>query len=201
MNRIRAGVITYYHGCCFATLMAINIDLVVLRPLPIDTIGAKMTPRRAACRVAVPVSDDPGGYAMPTKAKRAGRTAVSAGKSAVRRIASASKAAGTKVGRAAASASDLNKDGKVDKADAKIAGAKVRRVTSKAADKAGALAKKAGKHDMVRDAAAGAAIGAVVAIPVPVVGPVAGAAIGAIVGVAKNLRSAGNRAPKKKTNP
>ena len=60
---------------------------------------------------------------MTTKAKRAGRTAASAGKSAVRKITSVSKAAGRKVGRAAASASDLNKDGKVDKADAAIAAA------------------------------------------------------------------------------
>jgi hypothetical protein len=174
-------------------------NLLALCPLPIAPIGAKMCMRRAMRCVAVLVPDDRGDDAMTTKAKRAGRTAVSAGKSAVRKIASVSKAAGKKVGRAAASASDLNKDGKVDKADAAIAAANTRRVASRAADKAGALAKKAGKHDMVRDAAAGAAIGAVVAIPVPVVGPVAGAAIGAIVGVAKNLRSASSGAPKKKT--
>jgi len=93
-------------------------------------------------------------------------------------------------------------DGNVDRQDAKIAAANTKRVASKAADKAGALAKKAGKHDMVKDAAAGAAIGAVVGIPLPVVGPVAGATIGAIAGVVKNMKSSGNRqgkAPAKKS--
>ena len=117
------------------------------------------------------------------------RTARSIGKSAGRRIATATKLAGKKVGEAAARVSDLNKDGKVDREDAKIATTKAKRVTSKVADEAGTLARKLGKHDMVKDAAAGAAIGAAVALPVPVVGPAAGAAIGAIVGVAKNLRS------------
>ena len=107
-----------------------------------------------------------------------------------RRIAAATKSAGKSVGKAAARVSDLNKDGKVDHEDAKIATAKAKRITSKVADGAGTLAKKAAKHDMVKDAAAGAAIGAAVAIPVPIVGPAVGAAIGAIVGVAKNLRSA-----------
>jgi hypothetical protein len=121
--------------------------------------------------------------------RHAGRTALAKGKSAGRRIAAATKSTGKKVGKAAARVSDLNKDGKVDREDAKIATTKAKRITSKVADGAGTLAKKAAKHDMVKDAAAGAAIGAAVAIPVPVVGPVAGAAIGAIVGVAKNLRS------------
>ena len=107
-----------------------------------------------------------------------------------RRIVAAAKSAGQNVGKAAARVSDLNKDGKVDREDAKIATAKAKRITSKVADGAGKLAKKAAKHDMVKDAAAGAAIGAAVAMPVPIVGPAAGAAIGAIVGVAKNLRSA-----------
>ncbi len=123
-------------------------------------------------------------------ATKARRTVREMGKSAGQRIAAVGKSAGKTVGKAAARVSDLNKDGKVDREDAKIATAKVKSVTSKAADKAGTLAKKAAKHDMVRDAAAGAAIGAAVAIPVPVVGPAAGAAIGAVVGVTKNLRAA-----------
>jgi hypothetical protein len=97
----------------------------------------------------------------------------------------------------------LNGDGKVDQEDAKIAAAKAKRIASKTADKVGALAKEAGKHDMVKDAAAGAAIGAAVAIPLPVIGPVVGAAVGAVAGVAKNLRAAGNRgaaAAAKKSN-
>ncbi|MET1081800.1 MAG: hypothetical protein ABWY12_01915 [Burkholderiales bacterium] len=97
------------------------------------------------------------------------------------------------LGNAAVRVSDQNKDGKVDQEDAKIATAKAKRVTSKVADGAGALAKKAAKHEMVKDAAAGAAIGAAVALPIPVIGPAAGAAVGAIVGVAKNLKSATNR--------
>ena len=124
--------------------------------------------------------------------KDARRTVRAMDKSAGQRIAAATKSAGKKVGKAAARASDLNKDGKVDHEDAKIATAKAKRVTAKLANGAGTLAKKAAKHDMVKDAAAGAAIGAAVAIPVPIVGPVAGAAIGAMVGVAKNLRSPAN---------
>ena len=122
----------------------------------------------------------------------AGRTALATGRSAGKRIATATKSAGKKLGEAAVLVGDLNKDGKVDHEDAKIATAQAKRITSKVADRAGTLAKEAAKHDMVKDAAAGAAIGAAVAMPVPIIGPAAGAAIGAIVGVAKNLRSAGN---------
>ena len=137
---------------------------------------------------------------MTGKPKGAGRTALDAGKSAVLTIARGTKSAGKKLGKAAASASDLNKDGTVDREDAKIVAGGARRITSKAAKKAGALARKAGEHDMVKDAAAGAAIGAAVGIPIPIVGPMAGAALGAIAGVAKNLRSATNRsAPAKKS--
>jgi hypothetical protein len=138
----------------------------------------------------VPV--DVTGAATSNDATKPRRTVRAMGKSAGQRIAAATKSAGKKVGQAAARVSDLNKDGKVDHEDAKIATAKAKRVTSKVSEKAGALAKKAAKHDMVKDAAAGAAIGAAVAIPVPIVGPAAGAAIGAIVGVAKNLRSTAN---------
>ena len=127
---------------------------------------------------------------MTEKPKDAGRTALDRGKSAARRIATATQSAGKQLGKAAARAADLNKDGKADQEDAKIAAAKAKRITLKAADKVGALAKRASKHDMVKDAAAGAAIGAAVGIPVPVIGPVAGATVGAIAGVAKNLRSA-----------
>ena len=111
---------------------------------------------------------------------------------------------GKKLGKAAVLAGDLNKDGKLDQEDAKIAAAEAKRISSKAADKAGKLVKEAAKHDMVKDAAAGAAIGAAVGIPVPIIGPMAGAAIGAIAGVAKNLKSAANRgtsAPAKKSKP
>jgi hypothetical protein len=149
-----------------------------------DVIG-KPASAPAALRAPVDATE-------PTTRKDLGsgrRTARSIGKSAGRRIATATKLAGKKVGETALRVSDLNKDGKVDQEDAKIATAKTKRITSKVADEAGTLAKKLGKHDMVKDAAAGAAIGAAVALPVPVVGPAAGAAIGAIVGVAKNLRS------------
>ena len=65
------------------------------------------------------------------------------------------------------SASDLNNDGKVDRA-----GREDRRREGEASDiesrrQGRALAKKAGKHEMVKDAAAGAAIGAVVASAPP----------------------------------
>ena len=117
----------------------------------------------------------------------AGRSALVRGKAAGQRIAATTKSAGKK---AAMLVGDLNKDRKVDHEDAKIAGAKAKRVASGVKEKAGALAKAAAKHDMVKDAAAGAAIGAAVGIPVPIVGPAAGAAIGAVVGVAKDVRTA-----------
>jgi hypothetical protein len=108
------------------------------------------------------------------------------------RIAAAAKSAGKK---AALLAGDLNRDGKIDNEDAKIAAAKGKRMASQVAEGAGKLAKAAAKHEMVKDAGAGAAIGAAVGIPVPIIGPAAGAAIGAIVGVAKNLRSTTKPAP------
>jgi len=119
--------------------------------------------------------------------KEAGRAALAKGKLAGQRIAATTKSAGKK---AALLVGDLNKDGNVDQKDAKIAGAKAKRVASRVTEEAGALGKAAAKHDMVKDASAGAAIGAAVGIPVPILGPAAGAAIGAIVGVAKNFRTA-----------
>jgi len=119
-------------------------------------------------------------------------------------IATATKRAGKKVGEAAALVSDLNKDGRVDQEDAKIATAKAKRISSRMADGAGTLARKLAKHDMVKDAAAGAAIGAAVAIPVPIIGPAAGAAVGAIVGVARNMKSTAqvvSEAPGEKPKP
>ncbi len=127
-----------------------------------------------------------------TKKPSPRRTIRAVGKSAGQRVAAATHSAAKKVGKAAARVSDLNKDGKVDRDDARIATAKAKTITTKVADGAATMAKKAAKHDMVKDAAAGAAIGAAVAMPVPIVGPAAGAAIGAVVGVTKNLRAAKN---------
>lgn len=142
----------------------------------------------ASSRIPVDVT----GSMTSNDVRGGGRTALAIGKSAGQRIATATKSAGKKLGEAAVLVSDLNKDGKVDEEDAKIATAKAKRITSKVSDEAGTLAKKLAKHDMVKDAAAGAAIGAAVAIPVPIIGPAAGAAVGAIVGVAKNWKSATN---------
>jgi hypothetical protein len=110
-------------------------------------------------------------------------------KTAAEKVASAARHAGKKIGEAAVVVGDLNDDGKVDHEDARIAGAKAKVIASKAADQAGTLVKKAGKHDMVRDAAAGAGIGALVAMPLPVIGPAVGAAVGAVAGVVKHMRS------------
>jgi len=82
---------------------------------------------------------------------------------------------------------DLNGDGKVDEADARIAAEWAKKTASAIGAEAGRLGKEAARSEMAKDAAAGAAVGAVVAIPVPVIGPLAGAAIGAGVGVYKNL--------------
>ena len=117
------------------------------------------------------------------------------------KVASAAKHAGKKIGAAAVVVGDLNDDGKVDHEDARIAGAKARVIASKAADQAGTLMKKAGKHDMVRDAAAGAGIGALVALPLPVIGPAVGAAVGALAGVVKHMRSPAKSAPESGSKP
>jgi hypothetical protein len=122
-------------------------------------------------------------------------------KTAGAKVASAAKHAGKKIGAAAVDVGDLNKDGKVDHEDAHIAGAKAKVIASKAADQAAALMKKAGKHDMVRDAAAGAGIGALVALPLPVIGPAVGAAVGAVAGVVKHMRSPAKSTPEGSSKP
>jgi len=98
---------------------------------------------------------------------------------------------GEKAKEAATSAAvlvgDLNGDGKVDEADARIAAEWTKKTATSIGTEAGRLGKEAVRSDMAKDAAAGAAVGAAVAIPVPVIGPLAGAAIGAGVGVYKNL--------------
>jgi hypothetical protein len=110
-------------------------------------------------------------------------------KSARAKIAGAARSAGSFVKDATVFAGDLNRDGKVDREDARIAAGKAKNVASATAAGAKKLGKKVLQHDMGKDAAAGAAIGAAVAVPIPVVGPVAGAAVGAIAGVIKNVRS------------
>ena len=113
----------------------------------------------------------------------------------------AAKDAGKKIGEAAVVVGDLNDDGKVDQQDARIAAAKAKVLAAKAADGAGSLMKKTGKHDMVKDAAAGAGIGALVAMPLPVIGPAVGAAVGAIAGVVKHMRSPAKSAPEGSPKP
>lgn len=110
-------------------------------------------------------------------------------KSAREKIAGAARSTGTFVKGAAVFAGDLNRDGKVDREDARIAAGKAGNVASATAARARKLGKEVLQHDMGKDAAAGAAIGAAVAVPIPIVGPVAGAAVGAIAGVIKNVRS------------
>jgi len=109
--------------------------------------------------------------------------------SAREKIAGAARSTGKIVKDAAVFAGDLNRDGKVDQQDARIAAGKAKKVASATAAGAGKLGKKVLQHDMGKDAAAGAAIGAVVGAPIPIVGPVAGATVGAIAGVVKNVRS------------
>ena len=122
-------------------------------------------------------------------------------KTAAEKVAKATKHAGKKIGEAAVVVGDLNDDGKIDQEDAKIAAAKAKIFASKAADEAGTLIEKAGKHNMVKDAAAGAAIGALAAMPLPVIGPAAGAAVGAIVGVVKNLKTPAKPASERNPKP
>ena len=122
-------------------------------------------------------------------------------KTAAEKVAKAAKHAGKKIGEAAVVVGDLNDDGKIDREDAKIAAAKAKIVASKAAVEAGTLIEKAGKHDMVKDAAAGAGIGALAALPLPVIGPAAGAAVGAIIGVVKNLKTPAKSASERNPKP
>ena len=122
-------------------------------------------------------------------------------KSAGDKVAKAAKHAGKKIGEAAVVVGDLNDDGKVDHEDARIAAAKAKVLAAKAADGAGTLMKKAGKHDMVKDAAAGAGIGALAAMPLPVIGPAVGAAVGAIAGVVKHMRSQSKSTPEGNPSP
>ena len=110
-------------------------------------------------------------------------------KSAREKAAGAARSTGNFVKDAAAFVGDLNRDGKVDQEDARIAAGKAKKVASATAVGARKLGKEVLQHDMGKNAAAGAAIGAVVGVPIPIVGPVVGAAVGAIAGVIKNVRS------------
>ena len=131
-------------------------------------------------RNSAKTNDGPKGSASASGSKR---------KLAREKIAGAARATGRLVKDAGVFVGDLNRDGKVDQEDARIAAGKAKKVASATAAGAGKLGKKVLQHDMGKDAAAGAAIGAVVAAPIPIVGPVAGAAVGAMAGVVKNVRS------------
>lgn len=109
----------------------------------------------------------------------------------------AGKAAGSVVSTASAAAThvgDLNGDGKVDAADAKIAADWARQTATDVGEGAARLAKTAARSDMAREAAVGAGIGAAIALPVPFVGPALGAAAGAAFGVYGNLTAKGRTA-------
>ena len=148
-------------------------------------VADKLTPTApsvAPDSLVDPVATDgrPKGVANAAESKR---------KSARGKVANAARATGSFVKDAAAFAGDLNRDGKIDHEDARIAAGKAKKVASATAVGVGKLGKEVLRHDMGKDAAAGAAIGAVVGVPIPIVGPVAGAAVGAIAGVIKNVRS------------
>lgn len=90
---------------------------------------------------------------------------------------------------------DLNRDGKVDEEDARIAAEWAKKTASSIGDEASRLGKEAIRSDLAKDAATGAAIGAVVAIPLPLIGSTVGAAIGAGLGVYKNFTKTSQPAP------
>ena len=137
------------------------------------------------------VTDKPPVDPVTTNAgtKPVGGAAASRRKRAREKVAGAARSASSFVKNAAVFAGDLNRDGKVDQEDAKIAAGKAKKFASATAVGAGKLGKEVLKHDMGKDAAAGAAIGAVAGVPIPIVGPVAGAAVGAVAGMIKNVRS------------
>ena len=135
----------------------------------------------------------PDAFVDPTatagRPKDVASAAIAKRKSAREKVANAAKATGSFVKDAAVFAGDLNRDGKIDQEDARIAAGKAKKVACATAVGVGKLGKEVLRHDMGKDAAAGTAIGAVVGVPIPSVGPVAGAAVGAIAGVIKNVRS------------
>ena len=91
-------------------------------------------------------------------------------------------------GKTATLVGDLNGDGKVDEADAKIARDRIASTLSAGADEVGELAKSVARTPLTKDVASYAAIGAAIAIPLPVVGPAIGAAVGAGLGSFRNLK-------------
>jgi len=127
----------------------------------------------------IDVATDPGASLPGAKRRKVARE----------KLAGAARSAGSLVKKGAVLAGDVNRDGKVDRQDARMAADKGKQLATATAAQAGKMGKKVLQHDMGKDAAAGAAIGALVAVPVPIVGPVAGAAVGAIAGVIKNVRS------------
>ncbi len=97
-----------------------------------------------------------------------------------RRATALSEKATSIAGQAAVAVGDLNGDGKVDAADAKIA-------LSAATDEAGKIAKSVARAPLTKDVATYAAVGAAISLPLPVVGPAIGAAVGAGLGLWRNM--------------
>lgn len=102
------------------------------------------------------------------------------GKKLKRRVSTLSEKATSIAGQAAVVVGDLNGDGKVDAADAKIA-------LSAATGEAGKLAKSVARAPLTKDVATYAAVGAAISLPLPVVGPAIGAAVGAGLGLWRNM--------------
>ena len=96
------------------------------KPSATAGVTSKPVPRASS---GIPI--DVTGSTTSNDSKEAERTALAKGKSAGQRIATATKSAGKKLGEAAVRVGDLNKDGKVDQEDAKIAAARAKRITSK----------------------------------------------------------------------
>ena len=82
---------------------------------------------------------------------------------------------------------DLNRDGKVDEEDARIASEWAKKQAVAFGNEAARIGKEVARSDLGKDVTAGAVVGAAIAIPIPVIGPVAGAAIGATIGAYRNL--------------
>lgn len=90
-------------------------------------------------------------------------------------------------GKAATLVGDLNGDGKVDEADAKIAREYAAEAVSVTTSEAGKLAKSVIRAPLTKDVATYAAVGAAISLPLPVVGPAIGAAVGAGLGLWRNM--------------
>ena len=156
----------------------------------------------AASQRAVAVGGDLTGGQVEA-GKEEALSAVSVLASGARSIASKAASLSADVGQGVASAAgkamtlagDLNRDGVVDREDAKLLLGHAASALSVAAKGAGAATGSVARAPLTKDVATYAAVGAAIALPLPIVGPAIGAAVGAGLGLWRNLSRHETAAP------